>query len=1046
MIEVFAGVAVLSSIAKQYGLVSSLAVDKVKKRGARSTIFQLDLTCERDQSLLEQWMQSPMLLWVHLAPVCGTASRARNIRRFHNDPKPLRSDSMPEGLDDLSKADQERVSLANALFAFSCHIFILATSKGVLTTMENPSNSYFWLTRWVKELMSQIHTYQTNFQVCMYGGSRDKWTKILANFQEIEAMDVKCDRQHKHAPWGFAFNEEGKQVWATSLESRYTRKMCVVLTSLVLQVASRQNLTLRATDLCDVQSNPLQTALHSQLGAQKQPKPSKMPPLVPDFSSVATFLCADTTQLPCALQSKLSSDLKLHTKMGVLESVPKNSRLLRISAYKPDCHQGGAEVGQALNDESSQDDLVESPKKFKRADGSSKHLEGGKKLPFEVAFGLPWTWEDFVQRAGNSVHPFLQDAGVPEELEEAISFHMSWSEEQLSKYRLDWCKKWLVRAKQLESEEAVSRANRPKHVAEMTKAKRVLLTREILVDIGYEDIACLELLEAGSSLAGDIERCDIFKAQYKPCLMTLKQLERDSARRNEYILKMTVSSGNAELDKQLLDETREELEKGWAEGPFSLDQLDAGSTISRRFPLVQGNKTRMIDDYSISGVNDSCASFNKIDLHVVDTFSSMIRRFFMQCSKSGRSGVLVGKTYDLKSAYRQVPIKGEHLKFSYFSIYNCELNQAQIYRLRTLPFGATHSVYSFLRLARMLYAIAVRGLRLLTTNFYDDFILTSPPGLKESSQNGMELVFMLTGWEFARTGKKATQFDTVCRALGVQFDFGLSKDLILRVGNTESRRAELISMISDAIEKGSLDKNVCLTLRGKLGFADSFLHGRLGALVLKRLSEHAYGKTARLDDDIKLSLNAMSKRLELGDPREVTCNAREKWFIYTDASYEPESRCGGLGGVLLDSAGVLVSWYGVELKEAFCNTIGGDTKDTLIYELELLAAILSLNLWCKSGSHNIHVWFGDNDSVRYALIKASGTGGVATALLKFHLTDEAERNSLVWFARVPTEANISDFPSRLVAHPFLKDSHNCNVLAAERLEQIMVSSKLVTRD
>ena len=54
------------------------------------------------------------------------------------------------------------------------------------------------------------------------------------------------------------------------------------------------------------------------------------------------------------------------------------------------------------------------------------------------------------------------------------------------------------------------------------------------------------------------------------------------------------------------------------------------------------------------------------------------------------------------------------------------------------------------------------------------------------------------------------------------------------------------------------------------------------------------------------------------------------------------------------------------------------------------------------------MWFGNNDSARYALIKASGTGSVATSLLQIHLTDEAKRNSLVWFARVPTETNISD--------------------------------------
>ena len=42
--------------------------------------------------------------------------------------------------------------------------------------------------------------------------------------------------------------------------------------------------------------------------------------------------------------------------------------------------------------------------------------------------------------------------------------------------------------------------------------------------------------------------------------MTLDQLKKDSKRRNDYILKLTV------LDKQLLDETGEELSKGWAEG------------------------------------------------------------------------------------------------------------------------------------------------------------------------------------------------------------------------------------------------------------------------------------------------------------------------------------------------------------------------------------------------------------------------------------------------------------------------------------------------
>ena len=66
----------------------------------------------------------------------------------------------------------------------------------------------------------------------------------------------------------------------------------------------------------------------------------------------------------------------------------------------------------------------------------------------------------------------------------------------------------------------------------------------------------------------------------------------------------------------------------------------------------------------------------------------------------------------------------------------------------------------------------------------------------------------------------------------------------------------------------------------------------------------------------------------------------------------------------------------------------------MIYELELLAAVLSLHLWCKNRDSNIHVLFGDNDSVRCALIRASGSGSVAISLLKFHLKDEAERTLL----------------------------------------------------
>ena len=149
-----------------------------------------------------------------------------------------------------------------------------------------------------------------------------------------------------------------------------------------------------------------------------------------------------------------------------------------------------------------------------------------------------------------------------------------------------------------------------------------------------------------------MEQTDIFQAQLQLCLMTMEQLQKDAARRNDFILGLTKSSGDRSLDERLLAEIKEELDCGRAEGTFDPSSLECGATISRRFALVQVSKTMMTDDFSISGVNDSCIIHNKIDLHLVDMFAAAIKCYLSACRAHAVDGSLVGKTYDLKSAYR----------------------------------------------------------------------------------------------------------------------------------------------------------------------------------------------------------------------------------------------------------------------------------------------------------------------------------------------------------------------------------------------------------
>ena len=155
IIEIFCGSARVTACLKMVGLTSSFGVDHIKGK-AISQCKVADLTTEAGQQLLLTWLEAPNVRGVFLAPPCGTCSLARNIilrdskGRPLPGPIPLRSETFPEGLLNLSPANRKRVSLANALYEFLGRIIRIADSKGMIIVVENPRSSLFWLTKWWK--------------------------------------------------------------------------------------------------------------------------------------------------------------------------------------------------------------------------------------------------------------------------------------------------------------------------------------------------------------------------------------------------------------------------------------------------------------------------------------------------------------------------------------------------------------------------------------------------------------------------------------------------------------------------------------------------------------------------------------------------------------------------------------------------------------------------------------------------------------------------------------------------------------------------------
>lgn len=114
----------------------------------------------------------------------------------------------------------------------------------------------------------------------------------------------------------------------------------------------------------------------------------------------------------------------------------------------------------------------------------------------------------------------------------------------------------------------------------------------------------------------------------------------------------------------------------------------------------------------------------------------------------------------------------------------------------------------------------------------------------------------------------------------------------------------------------------------------------------------------------------------------------------------------------MNSLGNCVAWFSFPLDRQTCCVFGADGKETIIYELELLAACLAIDIWSQplKGSYSAH--YGDNDSARFALTRGTGLGTAAATIMNLHLQTE-DSNTSLWFARIPTESNLADIPSRL---------------------------------
>ena len=281
----------------------------------------------------------------------------------------------------------------------------------------------------------------------------------------------------------------------------------------------------------------------------------------------------------------------------------------------------------------------------------------------------------------------------------------------LSKIRTSFLWKWSNRAKKLAFEEKELHASLPDHLKSILEGKRLLLTQEILDALNYPDKRLVDDIRKAFTLHGWLPESNIFTKDVKRPEFTVETALELAKGIDHAIFKQVKSSGDPMIDDETWSKTLEEIERGWIWQDDS-DSLD-GKLLATRFWLQQKNQLRLIDNCSIGAYNRTCGASEKVKLHAIDDMAAYLTWVQTNC----KSVHVVGKTYDLLSANKQYEVCSETRELLRILVYRPTTRARKALGVNALPFGATASVTSFLRISLAVWYIGMVGLHLPWVSF-----------------------------------------------------------------------------------------------------------------------------------------------------------------------------------------------------------------------------------------------------------------------------------------------------------------------------------------
>ena len=591
-----------------------LSVDHVGSKGV--PVLRIDIGNSSQRQVLEELLQLDKIIYVHFAPPCGTASAAREIKP---GPPPLRSLQFAMGLPGLTFVQNQRVQKANFLYQWTCKAVLSLHDRGIAWSIENPASSLMWIT---EPFVNLLHTIPDlvafSFHTCMFAASRKKDTALWTSVHQLrQHLERKCDDNHQHQRWGRTATG-----FATAEECAYNDTLCAAWSEAIYDFALDAGFSPPPATIADVHAATAQASFVNKAILGCLPRGRKLLPIISEFLQATQF---DISELP--LVQTLALGKRIPDECQVF---PKGSKLLRF--VMPD---GGENVGDTLG------------------------------LPTQALIGIPRCPEDFLREACNLVHPTSMAMAVGEMLERNIAAYNDPQGLEFRRVQCEFAKQLVTLCAELRDEQKRCENDMDPHVRQVLSGKRVVLFKHLLESMSYPDSKIADEMAAGFPLSGWLPASGVFPTRVRAPELHETFLRKMSRSISARSIAATTGSGSSEADEKLWLATLAEVEEGFLEGPFDCDVLPKGAIVSPRFGLQQKNKLRPIDNFSASQVNGSAGLQDKFVVDAVDEICAMIKAWMQKGDGNLR---LVGKTYDMKKAYRQIAICSRHLDLAWIVV------------------------------------------------------------------------------------------------------------------------------------------------------------------------------------------------------------------------------------------------------------------------------------------------------------------------------------------------------------------------------------------